>query len=96
MPAYMIVQHNDNPELGPYREAATAANAEVGARVITNGASARAIEGEWPFDRLTIVEFPDLDTAEEFYSSGEYRRVKALRDHLPSMNIVLVDGIRPG
>lgn len=92
MPAYMIAQYRNSAEYDAYRSAVVALNRLHGARILTKAGTARALEGNWAFDSMVVVEFESQAAAEAFYSSQAYEHIKALRVQAPPMLIVLVDG----
>lgn len=89
----MISQHRDLPGYAAYREAATALNVKYGYPIINQPGSTTVAEGEWPYDRIVIIEFPDRASAEAFYKSEEYKSVKALRADAPAMTVLITDCI---
>ena len=36
------------------------------------------LEGEWPRDKVVIMEFPDHATAQEFQNSPEYQEISSM------------------
>jgi uncharacterized protein (DUF1330 family) len=92
MTAYIVSQYDLLPEYDAYRKQATALNLEHDARVITVSGTEEVIEGNWPFQGLTIIQFKSVEHAREFIASEPYKAVKALRADAPPLTIVLVDG----
>ena len=95
MPAYMVAQYQSSQEYAAYRTAVAELNRKYGARILTQSATARCIEGEWNHDSMVIIEFASLAVAQQFYQSQEYAAVKVLRQDAPPISIVVVDGM-PG
>lgn len=98
MPAYIILETPRlSPEqLEPYQRAMAAGPAAVeacGGRFIANGGEVAVLEGDWHPKRILLLEFPDLEAAKRFHESPEYREAKRLREGLPDLNIVAVDGL---
>ena len=52
------------------------------------------LEGEWRPQRLVLLEFEDLDAAQRWYDSPEYRDARALREGAANLSMVAVDGCR--
>jgi uncharacterized protein (DUF1330 family) len=92
MPAYMIAQYKSLKEYDAYRAVVGDLNRKAGARILTKPGTARAVEGDWPFDNAVIIEFQSMDHANEFSNSPEYAAVKELRKDAPPITILLVDG----
>lgn len=58
----------------------TADRGWMGVRYLTKGAGHKMPEGgHWKPERLVIIEFPDMDSVNAWYSSTEYQPLIALR-----------------
>lgn len=54
--------------------------ANYGGRYLTKGGSHKLPEGgHWKPERVVIIEFPDMDSLNRWYTSPEYQRLIALR-----------------
>jgi uncharacterized protein (DUF1330 family) len=95
MPAYVVVDIDvpDPAQLAAYREAAPAAVEAAGGRYIARGGALTVLEGDWDPDRVTIVEFPDVEAAKAFYDSELYRAARELRKDAPPFKMVVVEGL---
>ena len=51
------------------------------------------IEGDWDPDRMTIIEFPDMNSLKAWYNSPEYEDLKAMRHSVMTSNAIVVKGI---
>lgn len=91
MTAYMISQHRNHPEYAAYKEAVIKLNEAYGARIVNDPTSTIVTEGDWPYDRIVIIEFKNRASAEAFYKSDEYKEVKGLRAGAPPMTVLLTD-----
>ncbi|MEM7242198.1 MAG: DUF1330 domain-containing protein [Pseudomonadota bacterium] len=93
MVAYTIMNGDvhDAEGYAKYVEITTPTVAKFGGKFIARGANAVVKEGT-PMSRTVIVEWPDVATAEAFYSSPEYE--EALSHGLPAStrNYWVVDG----
>ena len=86
MPAYVIADVRavrDQDALGEYRRRNTDAVANHGGRFL---------EGEWPTQRVVLIEFPDAGAARAWWESEEYAPLKELRRAASDTNILLVEG----
>ncbi|MGR6971019.1 DUF1330 domain-containing protein [Streptomyces cynarae] len=75
MAAYVIseVQILDEALAVEYRRLAEASIHLYGGRYVVRGAQPEPVEGAWSTERrLVIVEFPNMDCANEWYASPEY------------------------
>jgi len=82
MPAYLIAEHTitDAAKFEEYRTKAAPMIARHGGRYLTKGGSHRLPEGgHWTPERVVIIEFPDMDSLNRWYSSPEYQPLIALR-----------------
>jgi uncharacterized protein (DUF1330 family) len=50
------------------------------------------VEGDWPFTRTVILEFPSKELARAWYGSAEYQAVVGLRHGSATSNLVIVSG----
>ena len=53
------------------------------------------MEGDVPFARVVIVEFPTMEQAKAFYNSPEYQEARSHRLGAADFNMVIVDGVPP-
>ncbi|MBH61140.1 MAG: hypothetical protein CL569_01560 [Alphaproteobacteria bacterium] len=81
MTAYLVAFGRvHKPEMMPEHEQHTpAVVAEYGGRYLVRGGTVVTLEGPAEDRRVVVVEFPDMASAQAFYESSGYRRV---RDHL--------------
>jgi uncharacterized protein (DUF1330 family) len=98
VPAYIVFE---TPVLDPeqrelYKPAADAAADAVaagGGRFIAAGGEVAVLQGDWQPKRLVLLEFPDLEATKRFYESPEYQEAQRLREGLPPLNMVAVEGL---
>jgi uncharacterized protein (DUF1330 family) len=95
MRAYFIVYevphdpeklHSLAPQLPPTLEA-------YKGHFIVRGGKFSTLEGEMPFQRIAVLEFPSRQAAESWYHSPDYQRLVALRRQWAHYQVVLVDGV---
>jgi uncharacterized protein (DUF1330 family) len=82
----------DMDQYREYMPGAAAAIAQYGGRYLTRGGNPQTLEGYWQATRIVIIEFEDVDHAQRFYHSAEYRAAMALRKDAAKARIVLVEG----
>ena len=95
MSAYVVVSVDvhDPVKYDEYRKMVPPTIAAYGGRFIVRGAPLHEMEGAWPRPRLVIVEFPDVETAKQWWSSPEYAPAKALRQANSTADLVIVEGV---
>ena len=82
MPAYVIAETDitDPEQYARYMAASPAAIAEGGGRFVVRGGDVEVLEGDWRPPRLVVLEFDDVEAAQRWYDSAQYRAVRALRE----------------
>ena len=95
MPAYVIATVTvTNPEqYAAYRTLSTEAIAAHGGQIRVRGGEMAVMEGDWPGERVVVIEFPDLAAAKTFYASPEYSRARQARDGAAVMRLICVQGV---
>jgi uncharacterized protein (DUF1330 family) len=95
MTAYCIVYEIvDDP--GPFEEYRRQVLATIQAhqgRFLVRGGAFTALEGEMPYERIAMLEFPSRAAAEAWYHSPEYQRILPLRTSSSRSQFILVDGV---
>ena len=64
-----------------------------GGRFLVRGGNMKVVEGEWPYPRLVILEFPSREAVDTWYHSPEYQAILPLRLQGCKSNLIVVDGI---
>ena len=87
MPAYLVVEDiiTDAVRFEEYRTKVAPMIAKHGGRYLTKGGSHKFPEGgHWKPERVVIIEFPDMQSLDNWYSSPEYQPLIALRKQCTS------------
>ena len=95
MPAYVIADVRDVRDaeaLLEYRRRNTETVAANGGRFLVRGGDVELLEGEWPTQRIVVMEFPDAESARAWWESDEYAAIKPIRRSASDTNIILVEG----
>lgn len=94
MPAYLIANLTvtDPAKYQEYRAGVAAALEAFGGQFLVRGGAVTQKEGA-PFNRVVVVRFPDMATAEAFYHSPEYAGLLALRLAAAEGSLALVEGV---
>lgn len=95
MAAYLIVQIDvtDQAAFDEYRQQVPVTLAAHGAKYLVRGGAMQRLEGEWPYERVVVVEFPSIAEARAWYDSPAYAGPKALRQSASRANMILVEGV---
>ena len=94
MPAYIIAMVNikNAEKYQEYAKRAGPANAKHGSRFLVRGGKKTTLEGDIPYQRIVINEFPDVETAKRFYNSPEYQEARKNRIGAADFNMVILEG----
>jgi uncharacterized protein (DUF1330 family) len=60
-------------------------------RFLVRGGGFDVLEGEWPDERVVVIEFPSIDEARAWYDSDEYQPLARMRQSASPGNIILVE-----
>ena len=95
MRAFLVSQQNlhDHQKIAAYRERVMAVLEPFGGKFVVRGGATTVLEGEWPFERTVIIEFPSREKAEAFYRSDAYQQILPLRLESTTGNLVIIDGV---
>jgi uncharacterized protein (DUF1330 family) len=83
------------PEALVYLENVEATFLPYGGKWLVLDAQVRPLEGEWP-GSVVLMEFPDMETAQKWYSSPEYQKILHLRTDNAISDLILADQVGPG
>lgn len=95
MPAYLIAQINvtDPVQYETYKTLASAAVRKFGGRYLTRGGAIETLEGTPETRRVVLLEFPDMETARNFFNSPDYSAARAAREHAAVGQFILLEGL---
>ncbi len=95
MSAYVVVEIEvkDPATYEEYKKAAPASINVYGGKYIVRGGRTETLEGEWAPKRFVILEFENAGKARAWWSSGEYRDAKLVRQRSAVTNMILVEGM---
>jgi uncharacterized protein (DUF1330 family) len=94
--AYLIVesQVTDPDQFKQYMAAAPEAVKAFGGEYLVRGGRLHVLEGDWQPPRMTVLRFPDFESAKAMYDSPAYVQARAARDGATAMfNMVVVEGV---
>jgi uncharacterized protein (DUF1330 family) len=95
MAAYLVAQLkvHDPAAFQRYREAVTPLIDRFGGRYLIRGGERDVLEGDWPYPRLTVIEFQSRNAARLFYDSPEYQKILPLRQTSAEGTVAIVEGV---
>lgn len=94
MAAYVIVQVeiSDWNKFKEYLKETPRVMAEYGGRYLARGGQTVMLEGDSPYPRVVLIEFPSLQAARNWYDSAEYQQIKTLRSGAATGTLMAVEG----
>jgi uncharacterized protein (DUF1330 family) len=94
MAAYIIAQINvtDPAKYQEYAKLAGPATLKYGGRFLVRGGTKSVLEGEVPYQRIVVTEFPDVEAAKRFYASPEYQAARERRIGAADFSMMVIEG----
>ena len=95
MPAYVLVDIDvvDPEAYEEYKRLAPPTIAAYGGKYIVRGGTVETMEGEWPLNRLVILEFDSVERAKQWLDSPEYVAIRDMRHKAAKSKMIVVDGV---
>ena len=95
MRALFIVLENIHDPAGfdEYRNQVMPTLAPFGGKFLVRGGRFTLIEGNWPHERVAIVEFPSRAKAEAWYASPAYQTILPLRLNSMTSSAIIIDAV---
>lgn len=95
MAALVLVEVSiHDPELyEEYKKHTLATITKFGGRFVVRGAKTESLEGDWNPERLVILEFPNVQTAKDWWSSPEYSVAKQIRYQAAQSKMLVVESV---
>ncbi|WP_373523073.1 DUF1330 domain-containing protein [Aquiflexum sp.] len=95
MPALVLVEIEiHNPDLyEEYKKHTLATIQKFGGRFVVRGFKTESLEGDWNPERLVILEFPDVQTAKDWWDSAEYSIAKKIRYQAANSKMLVVESL---
>ena len=94
MPAYTVgtIKVTNPEKYQEYAKLAGPAAIKYGGRFLARGGTNTLLEGEFPFNRVVLIEFPSVEAARTFYSSPEYTEARSKRKDAAIFNLIITEG----
>ena len=64
-------------------------------RLLASDESPDLLEGDWPHQKVVLIEFKDAAEAERWATSPRYREIAVDREAATVATVLAVDGLRP-
>jgi uncharacterized protein (DUF1330 family) len=92
--AYLVAQITISDPQGyeAYRSRTRAIVESFGGRFLVRGGTLHPLEGRAGFERLAIIEFPDLESAQRFYQSADYQQLVPHRTANSDSMLLIAEG----
>jgi uncharacterized protein (DUF1330 family) len=91
MAAYLIVYETitDQPKFLQYVKTVDPVITRRGGRMVASG-TPDVVEGEFPFERTLVFEWPTRQAASDFWHSEEYTKIKKLREGAAEIQALII------
>jgi uncharacterized protein (DUF1330 family) len=95
MPAYFVAQVDIHDQAGyqRYMQAAGAAGAPEGMKVLAMDENPTILEGKWHGPKTIILEFPSEEALRAWYYSPGYQAAAKIRQAATASQVALVKGL---
>ncbi len=95
MPAYVIYLGEvlDPDRYEEYKPLSAASILDAGGRFLVRGAAATPLEGDAPPPRTVVIEFPDRQSALDWYHGEGYTAAREVREGAAHAHMYVVDGV---
>lgn len=74
-----------------YKKLTPATVEAYGGKFLFRGSEILVLEGEWNHDRLVMIEFPDKDSAMNWYYSKEYQTARSIREKAATAKFFIME-----
>ena len=93
-PGYLVAQLviHDRTEYRIYEAGFTPVLEQYGGKLVAVSEAVETVEGNWPYTRTVILEFPSIEQANTWYHSPEYQAIVLHRHASSQANIALFEG----
>jgi uncharacterized protein (DUF1330 family) len=92
--SYFLAQINikDPVEYNRYLEGFDRVFEKYNGKVLAVDENVKVLEGQWPFGRTVLIQFPSEMELLNWYNSPEYQQLAKHRQNASSANIALIQG----
>ena len=94
MPAFCIgqIRVRNTEAWEQYRQRVGATIKQYGGEVVFRGTQARILSGELPYERVVVLQFDNLESANRWHYSPEYQALLSIREKGADVTLVLYEG----
>jgi uncharacterized protein (DUF1330 family) len=94
MKVYCIVYEkiHDPAMFDTYRQQVIPTMEPYGGKFVVRGGKFTVLEGDMPYERVVILEFPSRKSAEDWYNSPAYQKILPFRLKSTKCSFVVADG----
>jgi uncharacterized protein (DUF1330 family) len=75
-----------------YRQQVIPTMEPYGGKFVVRGGKFTVLEGDMPYERVVILEFPSRKSAEDWYNSPAYQKILPFRLKSTKCSFVVADG----
>ena len=95
MSAFVIVEIaiHDQEKYREYIQLAPPSIAHYGGKYIARGGKTISLEGNWNPERMVILSFPSVKSAQDWWNSEEYARAKTIRHQTATTKMLILEGL---
>jgi uncharacterized protein (DUF1330 family) len=95
MKAYCIVYErlHDPLTFEDYRKQVMPTIEAYGGKFLVRGGKFSVLEGDMPFERIAVLEFPSRKAVEDWYHSPAYQKILPLRLQSTRCQFIVADGL---
>lgn len=86
----------DQDMYAEYAAAATAIEDKYGGKPLIVGDVDEVLEGEWPSERIVVLEFPSVEMARAWYADPGYASLIRARQRATVSRLVIMEGFEAG
>jgi uncharacterized protein (DUF1330 family) len=92
----VLLDVEDHDLYTEYARSATEIEARHGGHPVMVGDAAEVAEGDWPAQRIVVLEFPSLDHARAWYTDPDYQLLIPLRRRATKSRVLFIEGFTAG
>jgi uncharacterized protein (DUF1330 family) len=94
MRGYVIarITVTDPEAYSEYRDGVLATVEPHGGKYLVRGGAFDCLEGDWPDERVVVLEFPSPEQARAWYESDDYQALAKIRHSSSRGDLILVAG----
>jgi uncharacterized protein (DUF1330 family) len=94
MSAYVIVEVtiHDHKDYEHYKKLTPTAIAAFDGKFVVRGGQTITLEGDWKPERIVVLEFPNVERANEWWHSEIYTEAKLIRQRAAKTKMIIVEG----